>query len=154
MGKFLGMLRLFQYVAVVTVLFAPKSGFAQDLGWYNNVVLGIGDLVALAVPILLGIAVAVFVWGLLQYFWQGDDETVRGESRAHMVWAVLALFVIVTVWGLVALLMELTGVQDGETVEAPNADFGDGGFGNGGGGGGGGGGGTPGWDFPAPPPAI
>lgn len=137
-------MRLLPLTLLILSGIVPFSTAAQDLAWYNDVVLGVNDLVALAVPVLLAVALAVFIWGLMGYFLKAESDSDREESRLRMLWGVIALFVIVSVWGFVVLLMEIVGVEDGYTAEAPNAEFGTGGFG---------GGGAPG-GFPPPPPAI
>lgn len=62
---------------------------------------------------LMGIAVLVFFWGLVQYIMSAGDEEKRKSGRGYMVAGIIALFVMVSVWGLVYLLGSLVGVGQG-----------------------------------------
>lgn len=95
---------------------------AQNYGWLTTVIDEVRYAVGITVPALLGVAVLFFVWGLIGYLWNSDKDDAREEGRRHMTWGIVALFVIVTVWGLVALLNELTGVTTGQQYDAPGVD--------------------------------
>ena len=63
------------------------------------------------VPILLGIALVVFVWGLVVFIAQSGNDQAREVGKQRMIWGLVALFIIVSVWGIVLLLQELFGVD-------------------------------------------
>lgn len=63
------------------------------------------------VPLLITAAVVVFMWGVTQYILNADDSTKRSEGRSFIVWGLVALFVIVSVWGLVAVLQNTFGLE-------------------------------------------
>ena len=46
----------------------------------------------------------VFIYGLVTYLLSTGDEEKRKEARQVMIWGIIILFVIVVVWGLVAVL--------------------------------------------------
>jgi hypothetical protein len=52
----------------------------------------------------------------------GNEDAIEGGKR-KMIWGILALFTIVSVWGLVALLVEITGVQQGAQVTVPDYEL-------------------------------
>ena len=61
------------------------------------------------IPLLIAVAVLVFFWGIIKYIGsQGNDDS-RKEARHLMVWGIIALFVMVSVWGLVGLLSTTLG---------------------------------------------
>lgn len=55
------------------------------------------------VPLLVALAVAGFVWGIIKYFLNPDNEEKRKEGKTFMFWGLVTLFVIVSIWGLVAI---------------------------------------------------
>ncbi len=72
---------------------------------------GIQDLIRASYGIvntLVGIAVAcavvAFLWGIAQTILHGDDSKARKEGRQFMMWSIVALFVMTSVWGLVRYL--------------------------------------------------
>lgn len=69
------------------------------------------DLIALALPIVSGLALLAFLWGLSKFIFnvQGDAKAVA-EGKNLMIWGVIALFIMVSVWGLVSFLSNEFGL--------------------------------------------
>jgi glucose uptake protein GlcU len=62
------------------------------------------------IPLIIGIALLLFLWGILKYGFSRDDES-RKESIAIIVNGIIILFVMVSVWGFVWLLMDFFGID-------------------------------------------
>ena len=62
------------------------------------------------VPLIIGLAVLYFLWGVLQYVLAGGDEEKRKLGRDHMIYGVIAIFVMISIWGLVGVLRNTTGL--------------------------------------------
>ena len=71
----------------------------------------IGDLVALITPILIGLAVIYFIWGIISYV-IADDEEAKTAGRNRIIYGIIGLTVIVAVWGLVKVLTSTFGISD------------------------------------------
>ena len=93
----------------VTGLVPRATGSACDLG--NSPKLG--DLLGYAtcligrsiIPLLFAIAVIMFIVGVIRFFIIGaGEEAKRTQGKQFMIWAIVALAVMVTVWGLVRIL--------------------------------------------------
>lgn len=57
------------------------------------------------IPILITIALIVFLWGVARYVIKGaDDEKEREQGKQIMIYGIIGLFVMVSVWGLVAIV--------------------------------------------------
>lgn len=57
------------------------------------------------IPILVTLALIAFFWGVARYAIKGaDDEKAREQGKQIMIWGIIGLFVIVSVWGLVAVV--------------------------------------------------
>lgn len=67
----------------------------------DNVVIN-GILVPL-VPVLVGAAVIVFIYGVLVLVFSEGGEK-KEEAKQYMLWGIIGIFVMVSVWGLVAIL--------------------------------------------------
>ena len=94
----------FAYVAPV-VVFAQVS--VQGL-------LGtINDIFGIVIPILITIALIYFLWGVAQYVMAQGDEEGQKTARGMMLNGIIALFVIISVWGLVAVLNSTFGITAG-----------------------------------------
>jgi len=56
------------------------------------------------IPLLVSLSVAGFVYGIIQYFLFPDNEEKRKNGKAFMLWGIITLFVMVSIWGLVGIL--------------------------------------------------
>lgn len=102
--------------------FSPLLAFAQvntNLGFFSNLVNQLSDLIGLAVPVVIALAVLLFLWGLVSYIMNQDDAEKRAGARSRMIWGVVIIFVMVAVWGLVVLLAQVTGVSTSEGALTP-----------------------------------
>ncbi len=70
------------------------------------------------IPLLIGLAVTAFVYGIIQFFLNPDNEEKRKAGKSYMLWGVIALFVMVSFWGLVGILSD-TFTPGGNTVYMP-----------------------------------
>ena len=77
-------------------------------------------IVTRLVPFAVGIAVLAFFWFLITFIWKGrDNPEEQSKSLAGMGWSVLALFVMVSIWGIVGFLGSIVGVNQGGNVPIP-----------------------------------
>jgi len=68
-------------------------------------------LIKTVVPLLFSIAVAGFIWGIIQFYLNPNNEEQRKSGKAFMLWGIIALFVMISMWGLVAVLGNTFGVK-------------------------------------------
>jgi hypothetical protein len=87
------------------MIFAPLPLLAQTPRTFSDVAnIFVGYFTAL-IPILVGLAVALFFWGIVKYLWSAaGDIKAHEEGRKMMAWGVIAIFVMVSIWGIVAIL--------------------------------------------------
>jgi FtsH-binding integral membrane protein len=53
------------------------------------------------IPLLFILAIASFVWGVVQYVINSDEEAKKAKGRNFMIWGIIALVVMTSIWGLV-----------------------------------------------------
>jgi uncharacterized membrane protein YidH (DUF202 family) len=56
------------------------------------------------IPLIFSLAIVCFVWGVVQYVINADSEEKRAKGRSFMIWGIVALAVMVSIWGLVRIL--------------------------------------------------
>ena len=106
-------MKLRNKIALASVAVAlPSLTFARGI---SDVLNTFGGLVAQVIPIIIGLAVAGFLWGLLQYLF-GKDQA---GAKWTMLWGIIILFVMVAVWGLVGLLSETVLEGNPGEINAP-----------------------------------
>ena len=82
----------------VPVLAAPPKDFKEVI---NNVF--INGLLKPIIPLLIGLAVVVFIYGVLLLMISDGGEK-KEEGKQYMLWGIIGIFVMVSVWGLVAII--------------------------------------------------
>lgn len=70
------------------------------------------------VPFLVAIALVMFLAGIVKYVASGDNEEKKDAGKGLMIFGIIALFVMVGVWGLVKILY--TTILPGKAFEVPN----------------------------------
>lgn len=68
-------------------------------------------LINSVVPLLFTLAVVAFIWGIIQYFLNPENEEARKKGKSFMIWGIIALFVMISMWGLVNVLSNTFGVK-------------------------------------------
>ena len=100
------------------LLFVPTLAFAQGNPQLTNIetlLRSIGRLVNVALPIVVGIALLVFFWGIAQFIFASGNDEKKEEGKKHMIWGIIGLFVMVAVWGLAGFIGQSLGVSTGNT---------------------------------------
>jgi len=88
---------------------SSTNGIQNLLGLVGGVIQGI-------IPIIIGLALVVFLWGILLYvISKGADD--KDKARGFMIWGIIGLFVMVSVWGIVNVLSD--AVFNGRTANRP-----------------------------------
>ncbi len=101
---------------VGALAFAPVFAFAETLGGILNTV---GQLIGAATPIVVALALVYFFWGLGQFIFNSSDEAKRKEAISIMIYGIIALFVMVSIWGIINVLQTTFNVQGGSDIRAP-----------------------------------
>ena len=68
-------------------------------------------LLAKIMPLLVTLAALGFVWGIIKFYLNPNNEEKKKQGKDFMVWGLIALFVIVCVWGLVGIIANTFGVE-------------------------------------------
>ncbi len=63
------------------------------------------------IPVLLALAVLVFFWGLVKFINHADDEKAVEEGKQLMLWGMIALFVMIALWGILGWIQVELGIN-------------------------------------------
>ncbi len=110
-------------VLILITTFLPIISFAQrDVSGslcpnnFNT----IGDIFGWAtcmisnsiIPLLFALALAFFIWGVIKFTVADTESKEKQKGKDFMIWGIIALFVMVSVWGLVNVLNLTFGVRN------------------------------------------
>ena len=123
--NFLPFALLFLVIAFPLLSFADTSTSATTLlcSLKSNPVLGdvlnYGTCIITksVVPLLFSLALAMFIWGVVQYVINNDEEAKKDKGKQFMIWGLIALAIMVSVWGVVSILGNTFGL--GKNVIIP-----------------------------------
>lgn len=80
----------------------------------------VSAIVTSIVPLFVGLALAGFFWFLVRFIWKGGSEPKEKQAAlAGMGYSVLALFLIVGIWGIIAFIANMFGIGLGGSVPIP-----------------------------------
>jgi FtsH-binding integral membrane protein len=59
-------------------------------------------LIKSVVPLLFSLATVGFIYGVIIYFINPENEEKRSQGKSYILWGLIGLFVMVSIWGLVS----------------------------------------------------
>ena len=70
---------------------------------------GIGNILNYATGILVGAIIVFYFWGIVRRSWEGQEGSAKVYDDMHkqLLWGLIALFVVLSIWGLLSLLGNL-----------------------------------------------
>lgn len=64
------------------------------------------------IVLLFALAMVYFIYGLVRYLLSPDNEEVRKSSKEHMLWGIIGMFIMVSVFGILSLVMNTFGIEN------------------------------------------
>jgi len=115
------MKRIFASALVaVSPLVALAQGYAPNQGIMGLFTFA-GAILNRVVPLLIALAVVYFIWQVFRYTIATDEETKKA-AKGGLIWGIVGIFIMVSVWGLVAILQSTfgtSGVQENIGSQIP-----------------------------------
>lgn len=103
-----------------SLLILPSLTFAQTLGNLPSLVGTIKTFLNSLLPLLIAVAVIYFFWGLVMFIRAaGSDPKAAENGKTIMIWGIVALFVMLGIWGIVGWLLDATGFRGGTVPAIP-----------------------------------
>lgn len=87
-----------------------------------QIINAIAYIVGLIIPILIGIALIVFFWGLVMYIAKTGDEKAHERGKRTMIAGIVSLFIMVSIWGIIRFGQSAFGIA-GNSSAPQNAPY-------------------------------
>ena len=88
----------------------PSLALAQTVSGQINriddVFTIVQQFITRATPFLIGLAVFVIIFGVFKYILNAGDEEEVKKARWYILWGVVGVFVMISIWGLVNILYD------------------------------------------------
>jgi hypothetical protein len=90
----------------------------------NGLITRIASFGDVIVYILIALAVVYIVWTTVRYFIAGKEGADRNAAGMQILWGIVGLFIIISLWGLVNILINTFDTNSTlPTQRFPKADF-------------------------------
>ena len=84
----------------------PTLMFAADSNPFDTGLDKIGSWINKIAMLLIGVAVVVIFWGAIQFLF--DVKGKKEEGKELLMWGIIALFIMVSLWGIIGILKKAT----------------------------------------------
>ena len=108
--------KIIKQVGILGGFLLPVLAFAQTIpytgsgtaptGWSTtkDIIDAVGKFINTSLmPVVVTLAILYFLWNIMQYLSKLDNEKEREAFKKYSVNAILALFVMLSVWGIIAI---------------------------------------------------
>jgi len=98
---------------LVTLLLSPTIALAELTGT-KDLITAVEGLINPLIGVLVGLALLAFFWGLAKFIFRaGGDEKAVEEGKKIMKWGLIALFIMISVWGIISFIQSELNLSAG-----------------------------------------
>ena len=96
----------------------PSGGTLTNI---SQVIQRFQAVINIVIPFIIGLAVLVIIYGIFSFISSAGDEEARGTAKQFIIWGIIGVFLMLSVWGLVTILYNSFGT---DAAAAKNASIG------------------------------
>lgn len=105
--------KVLAHIVISAALMLPLITLAADLNATITNYIGYAKAI---INFLLVIATLVFIWGIIKYITAGGDSTKITEARSYIIWGLIGLAIMASVWALSYYLIDISGVGNNNVI--------------------------------------
>lgn len=91
------------FALALVPMVALAAGAPRNLGDLAAMLAG---LLNTGTAVLVLIAIVIFFWGVVASLWKQNQGNAKAGAWKIIMWGVIAIFVMVSIWGIIGLLQE------------------------------------------------
>ena len=96
----------------VAAFLLPAVAFAQySVSNSSSLFDAVRSILNAIIPIIIALAVVYILWGIVQSYTTGDEEK-RKAGHFKILYGIIGLFVMLSIWGLVNVLVNTAGLTN------------------------------------------
>ncbi len=61
--------------------------------------------------LMFAAALAVFLWGVIQFIGSSDSEEGRNTGKRHILWGIIGMFIMVSAFGIINIIVNTFGIN-------------------------------------------
>ena len=101
-----------KFIAVFGLILLMPVLVSAQLNSTKGLITAVGNIVSQLLIVASGIALLVFFWGLVRFLWKTGSEADHEQGRNIMIWGIVAMFVMISVWGIVGFMQKELGLPN------------------------------------------
>ena len=98
-------------IITASLLVTPLVASAAVFGGVRDLITSAQDLVRITTVLVVSLGLLTFFWGLVKFILKGGDAKEVENGRRLMIWGVVAMFVMISVWGLVTFIQRQLNIE-------------------------------------------
>ncbi len=87
-----------------------------NLGGIQDLLFQISNILAMLSPILVALALVTFFFFLVLFIKESGNPEVQKKMKLGIMWSIVALFVMISIWGILSLMGDLLGIDKSNTI--------------------------------------
>jgi len=111
------------FLSFLVLLAMPSMALAASFTNVEDLILSVGRLVEILLPLVVALALLFFFWGLAKFVLEAGNEIEKQKGKDLMIWGVVALFVMVSVWGIVDFVIFALDIDNNQNINIPTINF-------------------------------
>lgn len=95
---------------IISTFLLPSLAFAAadpKNSYLGRTIIAVGGIINTLLTLMVGIALVLFFWGMAKYITSAGSKEKIDEGRNLIMWGIITLFVMVSVWGIVGLIQKM-----------------------------------------------
>jgi uncharacterized membrane protein YidH (DUF202 family) len=61
---------------------------------------------------LFALAVVYFLYGLLEFIWNGANDEKKTTGKSHMLWGIIGISIMMGVWAILGIIINTMGIEN------------------------------------------
>lgn len=94
----------FPLLTIASVLLLPAVAFASAPGTFAGLVNMLVSYLNFGAVTLITLAIVIYFLGISRMLWKSGKGEIAGNMTTYIFWGVVAIFMMVSIWGIVALI--------------------------------------------------
>lgn len=91
--------------------FLPNIAYADFNSFLANVN---KEIINPLILFLFALAVAYFLYGVLEFIWNGNNDEKKTVGKSHMLWGVIGITIMMGVWAILGIILNTFGIDKSE----------------------------------------
>lgn len=116
-------------LVLVGLFLFPFVSAAADIcdststGSLKEIIIWASCLLNSVIPFLVTLAVVAFIWGIIKYYLNPENEEKKKEGKSFIVGGLIALFVMVSMWGIIGIFTNTFSLNNEMPNKYPQMDI-------------------------------